>query len=178
MDVKGSRGGSTSWTSATRRGKSVKTASLRRRVPIHPELERLGFLDYVEGGSAPGRAIPILQQNSYWKVDAELVKWWGHYARGAKRRDSGSAQGRPTRSSGTPSRTACRACSIPRGNQRCSRGAVVAASGARTAGDTRSRSRWRRRSKELQLRTDCDLGNGFRLVCNHEHEQCTQSHPR
>jgi hypothetical protein len=29
-------------------GKSVKTASSRRRVPIHPELVRLGFFEYVE----------------------------------------------------------------------------------------------------------------------------------
>jgi integrase len=58
-------------------GKSVKTASSRRRVPIHPELERLGFLDYVEERkrAKDARLFPILKQNSYGRWTPNWSKW-------------------------------------------------------------------------------------------------------
>jgi integrase len=65
-------------------GKSVKTASSRRPVPIHPELVRLGFLSYVDGRRVAGdeRVFPLLRQNSYGRWTQNWSKWWRTYARG------------------------------------------------------------------------------------------------
>ena len=35
-------------------GKSIKTAASRRKFPIHPELVKMGFLDYIAGQMASG----------------------------------------------------------------------------------------------------------------------------
>jgi integrase len=49
---------------------AIKTVGSRRRVPIHPELVRLGFLDYVKGRKAAKdeRLFPLLKQgwNGSW----------------------------------------------------------------------------------------------------------------
>ncbi|HMM38198.1 MAG TPA: site-specific integrase [Desulfovibrio sp.] len=59
----------------------TKTQGSKRQVPIHPELIRLGFLEYVEarrkaGGDTlfPGRAGKSLDTEAW-------SKWWGRYAR-------------------------------------------------------------------------------------------------
>ena len=64
-------------------GKSVKTASSRRRVPIHPKLVRLGFLHYVEERkkAKDDRLFPALQQDRFGKWTQNWSKWWGRYAR-------------------------------------------------------------------------------------------------
>lgn len=63
-------------------GKSVKTASSRRTVPIHPELIRLGFKDYVTALKGTGRLFPDLQQDQFGKWTGNFSKWWGRWARG------------------------------------------------------------------------------------------------
>jgi integrase len=59
-------------------GKSLKTRSSHREVPIHPELVRCGFLDHVakrrsEGG---GRLFPDLRRGSHGKLTAKFSQWW------------------------------------------------------------------------------------------------------
>lgn len=63
-------------------GKSVKTVSSRRLVPIHPELIRLGFNDYVATLDKSGRLFPDLQQDQFDKWTGNFSKWWGRWARG------------------------------------------------------------------------------------------------
>jgi integrase len=63
-------------------GKSVKTTSSRRTVPIHPELLRLGFEKYVASVDKGGRLFPGLQQDQFGKWTGNFSKWWGRWARG------------------------------------------------------------------------------------------------
>ena len=62
--------------------KEGKTAAARRKVPIHSELIRLGFLDYVKGrGSRPDtRLFPGIGSGDA-EATASFSKWWGRYAR-------------------------------------------------------------------------------------------------
>lgn len=57
----------------------LKTETSKRRVPIHPELVRLGFLDYVKQISK-GRLFPELTSKQ-GKLTASFSQWWGRYAR-------------------------------------------------------------------------------------------------
>lgn len=50
--------------------KTVKTASSRRRVPLHADLLALGFLEYAQGVSQDGRLFP--------KLEAHKSNGWGH----------------------------------------------------------------------------------------------------
>ncbi len=59
-------------------GKSLKNYSSHREVPVHPELVRCGFLDYVthrksEGG---GLLFPDLRRGSHGKLTAKFSQWW------------------------------------------------------------------------------------------------------
>jgi integrase len=60
-------------------GKRLKTSNAERIIPIHPELLRLGFLEYVEGVRKTGalRLFPELhlQRDGY---GAGVTKWWAH----------------------------------------------------------------------------------------------------
>jgi site-specific recombinase XerD len=64
--------------------KQVKNAQSKRRVPLHPELQRLGFLDYV-AATAPNpddRVFPQLQPGgSDRKFGHSFTKWWSRYRR-------------------------------------------------------------------------------------------------
>lgn len=64
-------------------GKRVKTKSSRRRVPIHPELIKLGFLAFVESQKEAGevRLFPELKGTRF-SLTAAWSKWWGRHARG------------------------------------------------------------------------------------------------
>jgi len=64
-------------------GKRVKTRSSRRRIPIHPELVRLGFLTFVmtQRGAAHERLFPELRATSYGSLTAAWSKFWGKHAR-------------------------------------------------------------------------------------------------
>jgi integrase len=64
-------------------GKKLKTRSSRRRIPIHPELIRLGFITFAEDQSKAGheRLFPELRATSYGSVTAAWSKYWGRHAR-------------------------------------------------------------------------------------------------
>lgn len=63
-------------------GKRYKTRSSRRKIPIHPELIRLGFMDYVDERRKAGdeRLFPEVRSSNE-SVTAAWSKWWGRYVR-------------------------------------------------------------------------------------------------
>jgi integrase len=66
-------------------GQGLKNAGSRRRVPLHPELERLGFVEYVQQAKAEGRK-RILQKlvpSVDGKEGGNFTKWFGRYLREA-----------------------------------------------------------------------------------------------
>lgn len=64
-------------------GASVKSASARRRVPLHRELERFGFIAYVEGLKSASEAFlfPDLVPDVYDDRSGNFSKWFGRYKR-------------------------------------------------------------------------------------------------
>jgi integrase len=64
-------------------GKQIKTKSSRRRVPLHPELVKLGFVAFVERQKAAGevRLFPELRPTRYGSLTAAWSKYWGRHAR-------------------------------------------------------------------------------------------------
>ncbi|MCC5858641.1 MAG: site-specific integrase [Ectothiorhodospiraceae bacterium] len=64
-------------------GKRVKTESSIRKVPLHPEVLRLGFLGYVEEcrRKQVTRLFPDLRPDRLGTVTGNWSKWWGRYAR-------------------------------------------------------------------------------------------------
>lgn len=64
-------------------GKSLKTDSSHRKIPLHPELVRLDFLEYVafrQKTGADAKLFPDLKSNQ-GKATAAWSQWWGRYAR-------------------------------------------------------------------------------------------------
>jgi integrase len=65
-------------------GKRVKTTSSIRVVPIHPELIRLGFLEYVQKASKRGAnalLFPELKPGPKGSLAEGWSKWFGRYIR-------------------------------------------------------------------------------------------------
>ncbi len=64
-------------------GKRVKNCHSRRKVPIHPQLVALGFLDYVEERRLQddSRLFPELRPDDHGQVTGNWSRWWGRYAR-------------------------------------------------------------------------------------------------
>jgi integrase len=66
-------------------GRSVKTEASLRAVPIHPELIRIGFMDFVEHERASdgqsARLFPHLRQGSKGGYGEAFSKWFGRYKR-------------------------------------------------------------------------------------------------
>ena len=60
--------------------KSLKTASSKRRVPIHRTLLDLGLLDYVQSGAQSGRIFPEIKKGSDGYHSHHFSKWWGRFA--------------------------------------------------------------------------------------------------
>jgi len=63
-------------------GKNLKTASSRRSIPIHPELVKMGFLDYVEGQrkkTPKGRIFPEIKAGANGYFSHNFSKWFGRY---------------------------------------------------------------------------------------------------
>lgn len=60
------------------RGQRTKTASSRRRVPVHPQLAELGFLDFVQGLREGGRErlFPDLKKDSRGYYSDGFQKWF------------------------------------------------------------------------------------------------------
>lgn len=60
----------------------IKNAASERLVPLHPELERLGFIAYVEKlKDQQGRVFPDLVPNIYGRLTAKWGEWFGPYMR-------------------------------------------------------------------------------------------------
>jgi hypothetical protein len=61
-------------------GKRLKNSSSSRAVPIHDELVRAGFLDFVERRRAAGeeRLFPELTQNAFGRYSHEVSRQFGH----------------------------------------------------------------------------------------------------
>lgn len=60
----------------------IKNAASERVVPLHPELERLGFITYVEAlADQQGRVFPELVPNIYGRLTAKWGEWFGPYLR-------------------------------------------------------------------------------------------------
>lgn len=70
-------------TDAGGEGKKLKTASSRRRIPIHPVLIAEGFLDYVAQMRAERqiRLFPLVSSTPGLQVTAMWSKWFGRYLR-------------------------------------------------------------------------------------------------
>jgi integrase len=65
-------------------GRTVKTASSRRRVPLHPELERIGLLRYrdLRLGAGPEAPLwPDIRSDLSGKRSPPWSKWFGRYLR-------------------------------------------------------------------------------------------------
>lgn len=62
--------------------RQLKNISSHRRVPVHPELSKLGFLKYVEGKT--GRLFPALRPDKYNKLATSFSTWFGLYLDGLK----------------------------------------------------------------------------------------------
>ncbi len=64
-------------------GRRLKTNSSQRRIPLHPELLRLGFLVFVEQRrtARDSRLFPELRAGKYGLVTAQWSKYWGRHAR-------------------------------------------------------------------------------------------------
>src|SRR5262249_62008089 len=66
-------------------GRRRKTAGCRRVVPVHPELIRIGFIEFVErvrqehGGEA--RLFPLLDRGPRGGYGEAWSKWFGRYIR-------------------------------------------------------------------------------------------------
>jgi integrase len=64
-------------------GKSLKTKSSVREVPIHPELVRIGFLDFLAQRRKKGGKVffPDLKPDSIGNLTGNLSKWYGWHVR-------------------------------------------------------------------------------------------------
>ncbi|HEY3431169.1 MAG TPA: site-specific integrase [Rhodocyclaceae bacterium] len=63
--------------------KRLKSTSSRRRVPLHPELLRLGFIDYVEQQRDAGhvRLFPLLARSGGRQLTSNWSQWFSRYLR-------------------------------------------------------------------------------------------------
>jgi integrase len=60
-------------------GKSLKTASSKRRVPIHCTLLDLGLVDHVKSGQRSGRIFPEIKIGADGYHSHHFSKWWGRF---------------------------------------------------------------------------------------------------
>lgn len=64
------------------RGQGVKNAGSVRRIPIHPTLIALGFVEYAHSQKNKPRIFDQLKPNKYGEESAQWSKWFGKYLRG------------------------------------------------------------------------------------------------
>lgn len=64
-------------------GKHLKNAASRRKLPIHPELIRIGFMRYVGSlrKKEEVRLFPALRPDCHGKVTGNWSKWWSRFRR-------------------------------------------------------------------------------------------------
>ncbi|WP_170978673.1 site-specific integrase [Afipia massiliensis] len=65
-------------------GKSLKTISSKRRVPIHQLLIKMGFLKYVKSYASNQRLFPEIEKGKDGYHSHNLSKWWGRYSKQVK----------------------------------------------------------------------------------------------
>jgi len=67
-------------------GRSLKNVASRRVVPVHPELLRIGFIEFVDHArkrdGADGRLFPLLTPGPKGGFGEAWSKWFGRYKRG------------------------------------------------------------------------------------------------
>lgn len=63
----------------------LKNAGSERDVPVHPELERLGFIAFADAAKAAKqeRLFPALKASAYGRLTAKWGEWFGPYIRNA-----------------------------------------------------------------------------------------------
>lgn len=61
--------------------KSLKTASSKRRVPIHRTLLDLGLPGYIKSGQQSGRVFPEIKKGADGYHSHHFSKWWGRHAK-------------------------------------------------------------------------------------------------
>ncbi|WP_312975772.1 site-specific integrase [Stutzerimonas nitrititolerans] len=91
-------------------GKSLKTASSRRRVPLHDDLVALGFLDYRDSVSADGRLFPKLKPHKDGFGHA-VGKTWDKYLQEAVKLQTTA---KPAHGFRHAFKTLCREVGIPK----------------------------------------------------------------
>ncbi|WP_081986502.1 site-specific integrase [Chitinibacter sp. ZOR0017] len=62
-------------------GSGVKTNESRRRVPLHPELLRIGFQAYWRSVQHESLLFPLLKVDSKGDISGHWSKWWGRWCR-------------------------------------------------------------------------------------------------
>ncbi|KAB1443747.1 site-specific integrase [Pseudodesulfovibrio senegalensis] len=78
-DIKEERGVTFFDMTTVGEGQRRKTESSKRRVPIHPQLVKLGILKYANS-MKKGRLFPEVRSNQ-GQITASFSQWWGRYAR-------------------------------------------------------------------------------------------------
>ena len=61
--------------------KKLKTASSKRRVPVHRVLIELGLLEHLSPGKATGRVFADIEPGKDGYYSHNFSKWWGRYSR-------------------------------------------------------------------------------------------------
>ncbi|MGF6697853.1 integrase [Paraburkholderia sp. MM5496-R1] len=56
---------------------SLKSQSSKRRIPVHPELERLGFVKYARSVSGEARLFPELKMDKYGRITSRYSQTFG-----------------------------------------------------------------------------------------------------
>lgn len=66
-----------------RHPKRLKSASARRKLPLHPQLIQAGFLDYLAAIKAQNhiRLFPLLKADCKGDLTGNFSKWWSRYRR-------------------------------------------------------------------------------------------------
>lgn len=64
-------------------GLKIKNAGSERLVPVHADLERLGFVQFAQAAKTAGQArlFPDLRPNKYGRLTAKWGEWFGAYKR-------------------------------------------------------------------------------------------------
>lgn len=91
-------------------GRSVKTAGSRRLIPLHTDLQKLGFFDYVRSLDAGGQLFPKLKPTPSGYFGSNFGKRWAQYLRETVKLQSPA---NPSHGFRHTFKTLCRAAGIP-----------------------------------------------------------------
>ncbi len=91
-------------------GRGVKNAGSRRKIPLHDDLIRRGFLDYARSVPQDGQLFPLLKPNPQGFYGANFGRQWGTYLRDVVQLNS---QAHPSHGFRHTFKTLCREVGIP-----------------------------------------------------------------